>query len=153
MFSIVYFRLFRNDTASKIFSRAKDIDYVDFLFDFNSSQILKDFSVAYQYLSYWSNVYYKLSDGNYLKVALNIGDYRFIGCGLTLEKAKINTIKRFYLSSVKKFFEIFEEYKEQTETERDFDWEKEDSIIVLEDKSLNDAGNSSRTNTNSSGTV
>lgn len=144
---------FENDTSSKLFSRAKAVDYVDFLFDFDSSQILNDFSIAYQHLSYWTNVDYKLSDGNYLKVALNIGDYRFIGFGLTLEKAKINTIKRFYLSTVRNFFEICQEYNEQTEPERDFDWEKEDSVIILEDKSLNDAGNSSRTNTNSSGTV
>lgn len=144
---------FENDTESKLFSRAKAVDYVDRLFDNDSSQILNDFSLAYQFLSYWSNVDYKLSDGNYLKVALNIGDYRFIGFGLTLEKAKINTIKRFYLSSVKNFFEICEECNEQIETERDFDWEKEDSVIMFEDKSLNDAGNSSSTNTNSSGAV
>lgn len=144
---------FENDTASKLFSQAKVVDYVDFLFDFDSSQIVDDFSIAYQYLSYWSNVDYKLSDGNYLKVALNIGDYRFIGFGLTLEKAKINSIKRFYLSSVENFFELCKECNEQTETERDSDWEKEDSVIVLEDKSLNDAGNSSRTNTNSLGTA
>ncbi|KAE9523257.1 hypothetical protein AGLY_016357 [Aphis glycines] len=141
---------FENDTSSKLFSRAKAADYVDFLFDFDTSQMVYDFNIAYQHLSYWSNLDYKLSDGNYLKVALNIGDYRFIGFGLTLEKAKINTIKRFYLSSVQNFFEICQEYNEQTETERDFDWEKEDSVIVLEDKSLNDAGNSSPTNTNSS---
>lgn len=86
------------------------------------------FERAYKFLSNWSNIENKIPNNNGFKITLNIGDYQFEGCGCTLNEAKFDSIKKFYLSSVKNFFKI----SNQDETE-----------TILGNTKLNDQRNSS----------
>lgn len=101
---------------------------------------MRDFERSYQFLCHWSHIELEASKNDGLYIALNIGDYRFEGCGHTLNEAKIDAIKKFYSSSVNNFFEISEE--------------KNETKSVLENTPSKDQINSSHcANTKSSGKV
>lgn len=102
--------------------------------------MLRGFEKSYQFLCNWSHIELEASKNNTLNIALNIGDYRFEGCGHTLNEAKIDAIKKFYSSSVNNFFEISNQ-KNETES-------------VLGNTPSKEQNNSSHcTNTKSSGKV
>jgi len=97
-------------------SSSETLHHINKHFKNDKYRIQCEFARAYKFLSNWSNIENSLPNNNSFKITLNIGDYQFEGCGRTLDEAKFDSIKKFYLSPVNNFFEI----SNQNETETIF---------------------------------
>jgi len=112
----MFFILDCSENTPLALSSSETLDHIDKHFKYDKFRIQCAFEGAYKFLSYWSNIENSLPNNNSFKITLNIGDYKFKGCGHTLNEAKFDTIKKFYLSSVKNFFEICNEINESETT-------------------------------------
>lgn len=85
---------------------------------YNNLHLIFDFDEAYHYLSNWcSKFVVNNTDNLNFKIELNIGYYQFEGRGISLKKAKLNALKKFYASNVDNYFEISNRNK-KTRTSR-----------------------------------
>jgi len=109
----MFFVLDCSKNAPLTLSSSETQHHIDKHFKNDKFRIQCEFERAYKFLSNWSNIENNVPNNDSFKITLNIGDYRFEGCGRTLDEAKFDAIKKFYLSSVKNFFEI----NNQNETE------------------------------------